>query len=107
MPFVEVVGNEGALLFLRSGPICVNTGVIEEVTTIFIVVGAAHWPASGVKVYVLVPVAEVFITAGFHDPLMPLFEVPGRGSAVAPTQYGPSWVNVGVTLLVTWTSIVA
>ena len=54
----------------------------------------------------VVPVEAVDITAGFHEPVMPLREVPGRGSGVAPTQYGPSWVKVGVIDDVTTISIV-
>ena len=38
----EVVSNAGATLFWHSGPICANVGIIEEVTTISIVVEVAH-----------------------------------------------------------------
>jgi hypothetical protein len=40
--FVELAGNDGAAEFRQSGPICANVGVILEVTTISIVVVAAH-----------------------------------------------------------------
>jgi hypothetical protein len=40
--FVELVDSAGAVLFWHSGPICVNVGIIEVVTTISIVVIAAH-----------------------------------------------------------------
>ena len=50
MPFVEVVSNAGAVEFWQSGPICVNVGVIDVVTTTFIVAAEAHCPAAGVKV---------------------------------------------------------
>ena len=38
---------------------------------------------------------------------MPLSEVPGKVPGVAPTQYGPNAVNVGVTGALTNTVIVA
>ena len=80
--------------------------MILLVTCTLIVVWEPHWPASGVNVYMVVPVEAVEITAGFHEPVIPLLEVVGRLPAAAPTQYGPSWVNVGVILLVTCTLIV-
>ena len=42
IPFVEVVGNEGGVLFWQSEPTGLNAGVTCEVTTIFIVVGVPH-----------------------------------------------------------------
>ena len=47
------------------------------------VVTAPHWPAFGVNVYVVVPVVDVFITAGFHVPVIPLLDVVGKAGAVA------------------------
>lgn len=41
-PFVDVVGNAGAVLFWHSGPICVNVGAATEVITMFIVTGVPH-----------------------------------------------------------------
>ena len=49
----------------------------------------------------------VEIVVGFHVPLTPLFDVLGRAAGVAPTQYGPKAVKVGVMLAVTVTAIVA
>jgi hypothetical protein len=40
--FVELVGSSGAVEFWHIGPICVNVGIIEGVTTIFIVATEAH-----------------------------------------------------------------
>ena len=40
--FVELAGNDGVAEFRQRGPICVNVGVILEVTRIFIVVVVAH-----------------------------------------------------------------
>ena len=39
--------------------------------------------------------------AGAHDPVMPLFEVVGRGDKVAPEQIGATGVKVGATLELT------
>jgi hypothetical protein len=39
---VELNGNDGAALFWQRGPIAVKVGAIEAVTTISIVVPAAH-----------------------------------------------------------------
>ena len=47
---LDVNGNDGAALFWHRGPICVNVGTIEAVTTISIVVLVAHWPDAAVKV---------------------------------------------------------
>lgn len=82
IPFNEVEGNVGAVLFWQSGPICVNVGVICVEITMLMVVVAAHCPAAGVNVYVVVPVAEVLIVAGLHVPVMPLFDVAGKVGAV-------------------------
>ena len=45
------------------------------------VVVVAHRPASGVNVYISVPGVVVFIVDGFHVPLTPLFDVPGKVGA--------------------------
>ncbi len=39
----------------------------------------------------------VLLIAGAQVPVMPLLEVVGRAGMVAPEQYGPTAVNVGVT----------
>jgi len=59
---------------------------------------SAHCPASGVKVKVKVPGVDVFITTGFHDPVIVglLVDVPGKISGVSPIQYGPRGSNVGI-----------
>ena len=82
MPLLDVVGNNGAVEFWHNGPICVNTGVICELTTTSIVAIIAHCPAAGVNVYVVVPITEVLITAGFHVPVTPLLDVVGSNGAV-------------------------
>ena len=45
--------------------------------------------------------------AGDHVPVIPSKEDVGNVGATAPEQIGPSWVNVGVMLLVTVIVIVA
>jgi hypothetical protein len=42
MPLFEVPGKEGGTEFWHNGPICVNAGAILAVTTMSIVVAAAH-----------------------------------------------------------------
>ena len=50
MPLVEVAGKAGAVEFWHSGPIWVKVGVMLLVTTMLIVVEAAHCPPFGVNV---------------------------------------------------------
>ena len=49
----------------------------------------------------------VLFSAGAHVPVMPLFDVAGRGERAAPEHIGATAVNVGVIELVTTISIVA
>ena len=60
-----------------------NVGVILPLMVISIVAVVAQPDAVGVKVYVVVPVADVFIVAGFHVPVILLFDVAGSVGAVA------------------------
>ena len=94
---VEVVGSAGAVAFWHKGPICVKVGVAADVICIAIVAVVAHWPAAGVKVYVVVPTVVVLTVAGLHVPVMLLSEVAGRTGAVEFCTNGPTWVKVGVT----------
>ena len=71
-------------------------------TETVIVAVEAHWPAFGVKVYVVV---ALLFTAGLHVPEMPLFETVGKVN-VPPWHMAGTWVKVGVTPLVTFTVIV-
>ena len=50
IPLFDVAGNAGAVEFWHNGPICVNTGMMDALMVISIVVGAPHCPAFGVKV---------------------------------------------------------
>jgi hypothetical protein len=94
--FVELAGNDGGAEFRQSGPICKKVGVKDEVTVMFIVMATAHCPEFGVNVYVELPTIPVLIVAGFHEPVMALFELPGREGAAEFWQSGPIWVNVGM-----------
>ena len=67
-----------------------NVGISCDVMVISIVVTLAHWPVFGVKVYVVVPVADVLIVAGDHVPVIPLVDVVGKIGAVAFWQSGPN-----------------
>ena len=58
----------------HNGPIGLNVGVSDVATIIFMVALVAH-PPLGAKVYVVVPVVEVFIVDGLHVPTTPLLEV--------------------------------
>ena len=48
------------------------------------VVPSAHWPASKVKVYVLVPATAVLIVVGDQEPVIPSNEVPNNAPGVSP-----------------------
>ena len=50
MPLEDADGNDGAILFWHSGPICVNVGVTFSVTVIVKLAVVAHCPAVGVNV---------------------------------------------------------
>ena len=50
MPLLDEAGKAGADEFWQSGPICVKVGVMLLVTTMLIVVVAAHCPPFGVNV---------------------------------------------------------
>ena len=86
IPFVDVVGKVEIIAPEQYGPTALKVGVIFELTVTLSVVEIAHCPAVGVKVYVVVPEELVLIIAGFHVPVIPLFEVVGNVPGDAPTQ---------------------
>ena len=68
-----------------------------------IVVEVAHWPASGVKVYVVVVIVKSGVTllkAGDHVPVIPFKDVVGNGDKVVSVQTGVIGVKFGVTNVV-------
>lgn len=70
-----------------------------------IVVDVPHWPAPGVKVYVVGPVAVVLIAAGFQVPVIPFMDVVGRTGAVAFWHRDPIALKAGATCEVMITDI--
>ena len=96
-PLVDVAGNAGPVLFWQSGPIAANVGVSCGSIVMLSDAVVAHCPAPGVNVYVVVPAVDVLIVAGFHVPVMPLFDVVGNAGAAEFWHNGPIAVNVGVT----------
>ena len=50
IPFVEVIGSVGGVLFRQRGPIALKSGVTSGSVVIFIVVGPGHVAALEVKV---------------------------------------------------------
>ena len=100
MPLLEVVGNVIAGVPLHIAGMAVKVGVIWLVITMSMVTTAPHCPASGVNVYVAVPVVAVLIVAGLQVPVMLLLDVNGNNGAVEFWQSGPINVNTGVIWLV-------
>lgn len=86
IPFVDTAGKEGTVALahtVNDVPIP-NVGIILGVIVTVNVVGVAHNPAVGVKVYT--PDAALLTTAGFHIPVIPLSDVAGNKGAVPFTQ---------------------
>jgi hypothetical protein len=81
IPFVDVVGSDGAVLFWHNGPIAVNVGVSCGLIVMLSDAVVAHCPADGVNIYVVVPAVDVLIVAGFHVPVTPLLDVVGNAGA--------------------------
>ena len=94
MPLVEVVGKAAIEAPEQNGPTEANTGTTWSLITMVRVVLVPHWPASGVKEYVVV---TVLLMAGAHVPEMPFEEVVGSAGIEAPEQYGPTEANAGTT----------
>jgi len=94
MPFVDVVGNVGATSPEQSGATDAKVGVTFGLTVTVNVVVAAHWPASGVKVYV--PLTVLLTTAGDQVPVMPFVDVNGSTGAVELSHIEATGLKVGV-----------
>ena len=95
MPLSDVVGNTGAAVPEQIGAIAVKVGVMFGVIVTSSVAVVAHWPASGVNVYV--PLAVLLTTAGVQEPEIPLSEVVGNAGATDPEQIGATAAKAGVT----------
>jgi hypothetical protein len=83
IPLLEVVGSVGNVVLIQIGLIAVKVGVTKGVIVILSVVGFAHCPALGVKVYVVVVLG---LNAGLHVPAIPFVEVVGNGLTAVPVQ---------------------
>jgi hypothetical protein len=96
IPFVELKGNEGAAAFSHNDAIGENAGTVGAVIVISSVVFVAHCPASGVNVYVDVPLELVLIIAGLHVPLIPLVEFNGNEEGIEFWHKEGITANVGI-----------
>ncbi len=85
IPLFEVVGKAAKVAPAQIVATCVNVGTMFGFTSMVIVVVVAHNPAVGVKVY---KVVAALFSAGDQVPLMPLSDVVGKGTKVAPEQIG-------------------
>ena len=68
-----------------------KVGVTFGFTAIVIFTAVAHWPTSGVKLYVLV------VVVGDQVPVIPLFDVVSSSLKASPSQISRICVKVGVT----------
>ena len=93
IPLLEVFGKAAKVPPEQIGAKAVKVGIVFELILMVKVVGNAHNPAVGVKVYVVV---AVLFKTGDQVPLMPLLEVVGNADKVPPEQIGATAVNVGV-----------
>ena len=84
IPFVDVFGNDGTLPLshIVNDVPNANDGVMFGVTVTLNVAAVAHWPASGVNVYV----PELFgsTTAGLQVPVIALVDVFGNVGTAPP-----------------------
>ena len=96
IPFVDVNGNTGVTSPEQIGATAAKVGVTFGVMVTSKVAVVAHWPASGVKVYV--PLAVLLTTAGDQVPVMPFVDVNGNTGATEPSHIGATGLKVGVTI---------
>ena len=98
IPFVDVlvkVGTAPPPQIFSDVP-KLNVGVTRGMIVTGIVIGMPHCPPAGVNVYE--PEVVLLITAGFHVPVMPLFDVVDNVGGVVPAQIGGTEVNVGINM---------
>ena len=103
MPLFDVVGSAANAAPEQIGATAVNVGVMFGLTVMVIVAVVAHWPAVGVKVYVVV---AVLFNAGLQVPVIPLLDVVGKAAKAAPEQISATCVNVGAMFGLTMIVIV-
>ena len=83
MPLFDVVGKGNKETPAQMAGTWVKLGVVFGFTKMVIVPSDAHCPPLGVNVYVVV---KVLFKAGDQVPVMPLFDVVGKGNKVSPAQ---------------------
>ena len=93
IPLVLVVGNALNVPPVHIEATGVKVGVTFGLTVIVSVVGIAHWPTAGVKVYVVVVVLS---NPGLQLPVMPLLLVAGNTFNAPPIHIAATGVKVGV-----------
>src|SRR4051812_45851390 len=84
MPLLDVVGREVSVAPEQIGATGLNAGVMFGLTVVVNVAVVAHWPGSGVNVYV--PVVVLLTTAGTQAPVIPFDDVTGKVTTVPPSQ---------------------
>ena len=86
MPLLDVPGSEGIVPFSQTVNDVpkLNVGVMLGATVTVSVVGKAHNPAVGVKVYV--PEFWLSTDEGFQVPVMPFADVAGNTGVAASAQ---------------------
>ena len=92
IPLLEVEGRLDKASPLQIGITALKEGVIIGFTTISMLDVTAHWPVSGVKVYVVVVVLS---KEGDQVPVMPLFDVVTSSLKASLGQISETCVNVG------------
>jgi formylmethanofuran dehydrogenase subunit D len=102
IPFGEVVCRTGAIAPEQIGAIAAKSGVWTAFTVTASTCPLAHWPASGVNVYV--PPAVLSTVDGDHVPLIPLGEVFCKTGAAEPAQNGETGAKSGVCTAFTVTA---
>ena len=98
MPLIDVVGSAASADPEQIAATGVKVGRTFGLTVIVNVVVVAHWPASGVNVYVVV---AVLFNAGVQVPLMPFVDVVGKAASAAPEQIAATGAKVGRTFRLT------
>ena len=105
IPLLEIVDRIGGVSFRQIEEGRVNTGLTLFITKIVNGNGLAHWPASGVKIYVVVIL--LFTTEGLQDPVIPLVDIVDKRGAVPPLQIAGNVASkVGSILVLTVTDAV-
>jgi hypothetical protein len=83
IPSLDVEGSAGTVVFWQYEFVIVGkVGETMPTIVMFKEAGVAQPPADGVNVYVTVPSADVLMSAGFHVPAIPSFDVGSSAGGV-------------------------